>query len=261
MLVKTRGVVLKEVKFRDHSSICALYTRDFGRISVILKGGRTLKSRFSGVINTGTLLEVVLYNKSNRNIRLVSDARIIRSPMTAEPSLERFSAIYRLLETLTNTTAHEEKNIRLFDLLSRTLEKLCTSCRNPDAAVAWFLFRLIADMGFEPSLERCVITGRPVMPLIQEGKVGHLHLLYDPGGVAVPRTSGDPKRAGQLLPVRLYLLMRMLNSIDLGAVDEDRISAEESRELCDILQNYCLTHSDSRLSKKKQKILSQLLLR
>ena len=259
MLTKTRSVVLKEIKFRDQSKICSLYTRDFGRISVILKGGRNPKSRLSGLFSTGNLLEVVLYNRSNRDIQLVSEARIIRSPMTAEPSIERFSAVYRLIEMVKNSTGNEEKNVRLFDVLSLTLETLCRPCRNIDAAVAWFLLRLISDMGFEPSIEHCVVTGKPIMTMLQEASVGKLHLIYDPGGVALDRATTSPKFSGQLLPIPVYLLMRTLANLDISLIDDIDIPPDESRQLCDILQNYCSMHSEHQPPTKNRKIISQLL--
>ena len=259
MLTKTRSVVLKEVKFRDQSKICSLYTRDFGLISVILKGGRNPKSRLSGLFSTGNLLEVVLYKRNNRDIQLVSEARIIRSPMTAKPSIERFSAVYQLIETLQNTTGNEEKNVRLFDLFAATLETLCLPCRNAGAAVAWFMLRLISDMGFEPSIERCVTTDKPIMPMIRDGSVSELCLVYDPGGVALPAHSTTSGQSGQLLTVPVYLLMRTLSGIDIRSVENLDIPIEESRQLCDILQNYCSIHSDRKPSAKNRKIISQIL--
>lgn len=259
MLTKTRSVVLKEIKFRDQSKICSLYTRDFGRISAILKGARNPKSRLSGLFSTGNLLEVVLYKKSNRDIQLVSEARIIHSPMAAEPSIERFSAVYRLIETVKNITGNEEKNVRLFDIFALTLEKICRPCRNIDAVVAWFIVRLISDMGFEPSIEHCVATGRAILPALHEGSVSNLYLIYDPGGVALPRTTAPAEQAGQHLPVPVYLLMRTLADIDIRLIDNLDIPAEESRQLCDILQNYCSMHSGYQTSGKNRRIISQIL--
>lgn len=259
MLTKTRAVVLKEVKFREQSKICSLYTRDFGRISVILKGGRSLKSRLSGLFSTGNLLEVILYNRSNRDLQLVSEARIIRSPMTAEPSMERFSAIYRLIETLKISTGHEEKSIRLFTALERTLERLCAPCRNADAAVAWFMLKLISESGFEPSIEQCVTTGKTILPMVQEGSADDLYLSYDPGGVSLPVDTAQKGQQGQCLPVPVYLLMRTLNGMDIRLIDEIDIPTDKSRLLCDILQNYCSLHNNHTPSSKNRKIISRML--
>ncbi len=259
MLTKTRGLVLKEIKFRDTSSICTLYTRDFGRISVILKGGRNPKSRLSGLFNTGNLLEVVLYKRNNRNLHLASEARILMSPMTAEPDLERFGALYRLIETVRNTTGNEEKNVRLFDTLALTVEYLCKPCRNADAAVAWFLLRLISNMGFEPSIEHCVLTGSLIMEALEEKPDTALYLVYDPGGVSLQSATYHSPQSRQPLPVQVYLLMRTLADIDIRSIDTLEILPEESNLLCEILQNYCSMHSEQHSAGKNRKIISQLI--
>ena len=259
MLTKTRGFVLKQIKFRDTSAICALYTRDFGRISVILKGGRNPKSRLSGLFSTGNLLELVLYKGNNRNLHLVSEARIIRSPMTAEPDMERFGALYRLIETIRNTTGNEEKNVRLFDALALTVEHLCKPCRNIDAAVAWFVLRLISNMGFEPSIEYCVVTGSRIMEILEEKPDCALYLVYDPGGVSLQSAALHSPQSGQPLPIPVYLLMRTLADTDIRSIDDFQIPPDESRLLCDILQNYCSMHSEQQSAGKNRKIISQLI--
>ncbi len=258
MLTKTRAFVLKEIKFRDTSTICTLYTRDFGRLSVILKGGRNPKSKLSGLFSTGNLLEVVLYKGNNRNLHLVSEARIIRSPMTAEPDMERFSAIYRIIETIRNTTGNEEKNIHLFDALALTIESLCCTCQNTDAVVAWFLLRLISNMGFEPSIEHCVMTGSRIMAILEERPDSALYLVYDPGGVALQPPAIHSRQAWQPLPVPVYLLMHTLANTDILSVNDLDVLPEESQQLCDILQNYCSMHSDNQPPVKNRKIISQI---
>ncbi|MCG8377551.1 MAG: DNA repair protein RecO C-terminal domain-containing protein, partial [Chlorobiales bacterium] len=125
--------------------------------------------------------------------------------------------------------------------------------------VAWFMLRLISDMGFEPSIERCVTTGKPIMPMIRDGSVSELCLFYDPGGVALQAHSTTSGQSGQLLTVPVYLLMRTLTGIDIRSVENLDIPIEESRQLCDILQNYCSIHSDRKPSAKNRKIISQIL--
>ncbi len=259
MLAKTLGIVLRETRYRDQSKICALYTRDFGRLSVILKGGRNPKNRLSGIFSTGNLLEVVFYRKEHRDIQLASEGRIIRSPMSAEPSLDRFSAVYRLIDIVRHATGHEGRNVRLFDTLAGTLEKLCSPCRDFDIVLSWFLLRLIADLGFEPSLDRCPVTGRSIMPLVRTGAAGNLALLYEPGGVAIAEKAPAAGADRQPLPVPAYLLMTALRDIDIRAIDNLEPSGATGKQLCDILQNYFARHSEHEPRGKNRRILSQIL--
>ncbi|ASQ89681.1 DNA repair protein RecO [Prosthecochloris sp. GSB1] len=259
MLAKTQGIVLRETKFRDQSKICSLYTRDFGRISVILKGGRNPKNRLSGIFSTGNLLEIVIYRKENRDIQLVREARIVHSPLTAEPDLERYSALYQLIETVKSATRGEERNTRLFDALSVTIERLCSPAGDYNVLLAWFMLRLITSLGFEPSLDRCVLTGREIRPLVRQDAIDRLFLLYEQGGVAVAPKNAASGADRQLLPLSVYLLMIALRDIDVRSIDDLEPSGKTGKQLCDILQNYCARHGEHEPRPKNRTVITQIL--
>ena len=126
MIVKTRAVILRETKYRDQSKICSVYTREFGKISVIIKGARNPKNKLSGLFSAGNVVDLVLYKKNSRDIQLVSDGNLILSPMVPAPDLDRFAVLYRIIDLVKQTTEHDEKNLSLFTLLAGTLEKLST---------------------------------------------------------------------------------------------------------------------------------------
>lgn len=259
MLAKTRGLVLKEIKYRDTSAICSLYTRDFGRVSVILKGGRNPKNRLSGLFITGNLLEVVLYRTGNRSLSPVREARIVISPMASEPDLDRFSTLYRIIDIVRNTTGNEEKSPRLFDALSRTVETLCKPRQNTDAVLAWFFMRLVSSMGFEPSIEQCVLTGKPVMATLEAEPETRLYFLDDPGGVMLQNPAGQAPPGGRPIPVGAYLLMRALRKIDAEAIDSLEAGRNDCQRVCDILQHYCSFHSEYSIPGKNRKVINQIL--
>ncbi|MEI6639879.1 MAG: recombination protein O N-terminal domain-containing protein, partial [Chlorobium sp.] len=81
MIVKTRSVILRETRYRDQSKICLLYTREFGKMSVIVKGARNPKNRLSSLFSPGNVVDIVLYKRDGREIQLVSDGNLVFSPM------------------------------------------------------------------------------------------------------------------------------------------------------------------------------------
>jgi DNA repair protein RecO (recombination protein O) len=50
-IVKTEAVVLNKIDYRDTSVIASLYTEDFGKISAIIKGGRSSKSKTGRIVD------------------------------------------------------------------------------------------------------------------------------------------------------------------------------------------------------------------
>src|SRR5512135_3314151 len=76
-ILKTEAVVLSKLKYGDTSLIASLYTKDYGKLSGIIKGGRNPKSKMGSVVNPLNHLEMVLYKKDTRDIQLISSVSII----------------------------------------------------------------------------------------------------------------------------------------------------------------------------------------
>ena len=76
-IIKTEAIVLNKINYGDTSMIASFYTREFGRMSGILKGGRSSKSRIGSAVNPLNHIEIVFYKKDTREIQLVSGASII----------------------------------------------------------------------------------------------------------------------------------------------------------------------------------------
>ena len=259
MLVKTRGVILKEIKFRDQSKICPVFTEHFGKISVILKGVRNPKNKLSGVFSTGNMVELVIYKKQNRDLHLVSDALLLQSPMSARPDMERFTTIYQLIETLKQVTGSEEPHPMLFRFLAATIEELCKPERDYQLVLAWFLIRLVTVLGFEPELEQCVISGEPLIPAAEAmAPDENLYFLFDPGGIAFAGPSALIRSEKRALPALSFRLLRWLSRQNIDALPDIRIPEEHPRRLCELLQDYCAVHIDHNPPVRNRRIISQI---
>jgi len=122
LIVKTRAVVLRETKYRDQSKLCTLFTREFGKLTVILKGGRNPKSRLCGIFTAGNLLDCVIYRKSEREVQLLSDASLLACPMLPGADMERFGALYRIIDMVNQSTERDEKTFSFLRCLKRHSE-------------------------------------------------------------------------------------------------------------------------------------------
>ncbi|MBF0586345.1 DNA repair protein RecO [Prosthecochloris sp. N3] len=260
MLEKTRGFVLREVKFRDQSKICQLFTERFGTISVILKGVRSPKNRMSGLFSTGNMVELVLYRKHNRDLHLVRDARLLHSPLAAMPDLERFSAMYRLVETLREVTGTEEPYPALFGALALALEQICrTGEHDYEMMLAWFLARMASILGFEPEIDRCVLSGRPLRPLDDDAYSNGFWLLTDPGGIALTGPGSTSSVGKQSVSADAYLLLCTLCGRRREMPANHRPSHAATMELSNLLQDYCTAQVDHQPHEKNRRIISRLL--
>jgi DNA repair protein RecO (recombination protein O) len=257
VIVKTRAVVLREIKYRDQSKICLLMTREFGQVSVILKGGRSPKSRIGVLFSPGNIIDAVLYRKSSRDIQLASDASLVLSPLSSTPDLDRFSVLYRVLDLARYSSGTEEKNVPLFTLLCTTIEQLCKSNESFQSILAWFLLRLVGVLGFTPSIDRCVFSREELMDAVSEYGLQELHFVHDPGGFALPGSSVAFDASMQTVPVSRYLLIRALSAS--GVCTHPDACPADVNAVCDLLQEYCSRHLDRMPHRKHLDIVSRLM--
>ena len=71
MVIKTRGIVLRTVKYSETSVIVDIFTEHFGLRSYIISGVRTSKSKVAaGLLQVMSLVEIVAYEKAEKLNRL-----------------------------------------------------------------------------------------------------------------------------------------------------------------------------------------------
>ncbi|NTU93855.1 MAG: DNA repair protein RecO [Chlorobiaceae bacterium] len=258
MIVKTRAVVLREIKYRDQSKICLLLTREYGQLSVILKAVRNPKNRMSGLFSAGNIVDVVIYKRSTREIQLASDASLVLSPLSQEPDLDRFAALYRVLDLTRHASGPEEKNLQLYTLLASTIERLCEPGVSIQSSLAWFLLRLAGVLGFEPSIDRCVFSRQELLAAIHSRELDELHFVHDPGGFALPGAGAAFDCSLQPVPVERYLLLRAI-APDGGNASIPEADPSEFAALADLLQEYCSRHLERMPHRKHLDIVSRLI--
>ena len=122
MLSKTQAIVLNQFKYNDSSVIVQLYTRDYGRMSVMLKGvgskkGRTKLVLFSPI----SLLDIEINYKAKRQIQSIKN--FSPNPVYTEiPYKTSKSTIALFLaEVFSKSLREEEANFPLFDFLKANL--------------------------------------------------------------------------------------------------------------------------------------------
>ena len=79
MICSTKAIVLNHKKFSDTSLICNLYSENYGKISIIAKGARSLKNPHGAVLEPLNYIDLIYYYKPKRNIQLFKEASIINN--------------------------------------------------------------------------------------------------------------------------------------------------------------------------------------
>ena len=129
---KATALVLRTTDFSETSRIATLWTREFGKVRVLAKGGRRLKSNFESALDLLTVCSIVLLRKSSGGLDLLTEARVVKRFPHLRTDLTALYAGYYIAELLSGWTEDYDPHPVLFDEALDALETLGASPRQGD---------------------------------------------------------------------------------------------------------------------------------
>ena len=105
---RTEALVIRHTNFGEADRILTLYSREKGKIRVVAKGVRKLKSRKAGHLEPFTRVQLQL--AKGRDLPIVTQAETIEAYLNIRNSLETTAQAAYVLEILDRFTFDEEEN-------------------------------------------------------------------------------------------------------------------------------------------------------
>jgi DNA repair protein RecO (recombination protein O) len=152
--IKTTAIVLKSIKWKDSSKIVTLYTREAGKISIIAKGIRQVKSNYGGILESINLVEVVIYFSSKRQIQILGAASLENAFSQLKRDIEKTGYTYAILELISILIPMGSADKVFFDFLKTVLEEM-EGIKDPRIIFWFFMLKISSYMGFRPDLNTC----------------------------------------------------------------------------------------------------------
>jgi DNA repair protein RecO (recombination protein O) len=151
MLHKTRAIVLHTVRYGETSIIVTLYAERYGRLSCMINGVRSKKSKFPATLfQPLSLLEADFYYRMNRNIQRMKEATC-PFHYSSVPFVAAKNAIALFLaEVLYFALREEESNPPLFSFVFYSLQLFDTKETGTSYFHHWFMLQLTKYLGFFP---------------------------------------------------------------------------------------------------------------
>ncbi len=149
MLVKTRGIVLSYLKYRETSVIVRIYTEQLGLQSYVVNGVRKAKppGRIA-LFQPFTLLELVAYTSPRGGLSRLSEFRCAEPYQTLPYDVQKSSVVLFLSEVLGRVVSEEEPNEGLFRFLHDALLTFDRQAVGYENFALLFLLHLTDYLGF-----------------------------------------------------------------------------------------------------------------
>lgn len=151
MLVKSRGIVLRNLKYGDTSLIVDIFSRELGMQSYILNGVRKPHSRMpASLFQVMSILDIVAYHQDKASLKRLKEASPAYYYQELPSDMRRSASGVFLVEVLRNTLTQTENNPDLYDFVENVFTRLDQRTEDLPVFVLRVLLLLTSYLGFQP---------------------------------------------------------------------------------------------------------------
>ncbi len=183
-LEKTEAVVLKAFNWSESSRTVVFFTRGFGKIALVDKGGRSIKSR-RGRIVSFAFLELTFYTSEKESSGYIRDIDPLKTfSFEKEGTVGRLAYGSAACELLNLLLPDSEPQPDLFDYFAAFLNTMETADKRslPGLFPAFFI-RCLSHLGYHPSLTHCSSCGKQADSGSWRGTDDFIRFSPERGGV------------------------------------------------------------------------------
>jgi DNA repair protein RecO (recombination protein O) len=206
---KTEALVIRLADFSESSRVVTFFTRDFGRISAIAKGGKRLKGPFDAALDLLAACRIVFLRKSSGGLDILTEAKLVSRFKPNGKELDRFYGGYYVAELLAGLTAEADPHPSLYHESIQALTRLQES--NPQVAIIRFELAILREIGQLPAFDVCVSCGR------EADSRGSWSFSVSQGGLVCPNCSKEAVSGNSISAGTIAVLRRLSDESDVVA--------------------------------------------
>lgn len=168
---RVTAIILGRTNFGEADRILSVLTPDHGKLRVVARGVRKIKSRVAGHVEPFSRVELML--APGKNLEVVTSARLLEYPHGLSDDYARLARAFTLAGMLDRLTPEGHAQPELYGLFLAVLEQLRRP-NPPELTEAYAKLRTLAILGYRPELEACVVCGSADLMAIDPVRGGGL---------------------------------------------------------------------------------------
>lgn len=149
----SEGIILKRSNFGEADRILIVFSKRYGKITLLAKGIRKLGSRKRGHLEIFSKVKFSAVTSTGFDI--LTEAEAISNFTKLRLNLNRVTLAYYFCEVLNKITKEDEKHDELFDLLENSLKELETA-NNLKTLRKDFIVNLLIELGYWPENKKMI---------------------------------------------------------------------------------------------------------
>ena len=175
MIYGTEALILSRHSYGDTSLICNLFTKKYGRVSVIAKGARKPKNLNSAVLQPLQFIDLHYYYKPKRNIQLLKEATINTHFFSTHNDYKKIISSYHVLDITNQICKIESPNTIIFRLIKCIMIKI-NDCNHNNIILysIFFKLQLLKYIGYQPMIDFCNTCNQKLNNATYNWSIGQL---------------------------------------------------------------------------------------
>ena len=220
---KTTGLVIRLADFSESSKVVTLFTRDFGKISAIAKGGKRLKGPFETALDLLAESRLVFIRKSSGGLDILTECQLMARFRPPERNLNCLYGGYYIAELLAGLTEDYDPHPVLYDEAVIALRRL-----TEESDFRWPVLRFevitLREIGHLPDFRACLSCGRAV------SDYSNFVFWVSQGGLLCPNCR-KPEYTAHPMHGKTLALFEQLSADPAPPIPTDPVSPKTLQEL------------------------------
>ena len=233
-ITKVRGIIASEKPYNESSKLLYVITKEYGYITLMAKGAKSLKSKLRSVTTKLSYCDFQINYKEGKISTLI-DADVVDPFNNIKSDLVKISYASYLVE-LTTQVMKENFNESIFDLLTTILTKMEEGL-DPKGLTNILELKYLSYLGISPELNECSVCHKKNVITLSTEKGGFVCSEHHTNERIV-----DPKT---------LKMIRMLYYVDIDKITKIDISDKIGKEIDEFITEYYDRYSGMYLNTKK----------
>jgi DNA repair protein RecO (recombination protein O) len=153
------ALVVRGSDWSESSRIATLWSREFGKLRVLAKGGRRLNSSFEVALDLLNVCRIAVIRKPG-GLDLLTEAVVSERFPNLRTNLPAMYAGYYVAELLSDGTEDYDPHPALFDATLQALREFGEAGGLLGARLIAYELTWLQELGYSPALESCAACGR-----------------------------------------------------------------------------------------------------
>jgi DNA repair protein RecO (recombination protein O) len=225
---QTTGIVLGRTNYGEADRILRVLTPDKGKISVIAKGARRIKSRSGGHLEL--FGEVTLTLATGRNLDVLTQARLKWYPHHLTDDYSRLGLAFLIAQATDRLTTEGHATEGVYWTFLEAVHAVDAGAAGPLPEL-WYKLRLLALTGLQPQLSGCVICGR-------HDEDTDYAFSPDKGGIVCHADATSMDQSMAVGAIKLWRLLSAHNYDSVAKIQGASQIAQTTLVLCDLFYEH-----------------------